>query len=90
MTCRDKASPLAVEGVVDCEFGVADITVCGQVCGIKSIPQEEGFTLFPRPQIRPIHCGRLHLQPVPGLFRPLQSTCALDRGLAEGAAVHSK
>ena len=80
MTCRDEASPLAVEGVADCEFVVADITVCGKVWGIKSIPKEEGVTLFLRPQIRPIYCGRLHLQPVPGLFRPLQSTCALDRG----------
>ena len=90
MTCRDEASPLAVEGVADCEFVVADITVCGKVWGIKFIPQEEGVTLFLRPQIRPIYCGRLHLQPAPGPTRTLTATGGKDRGLAEGAAVHSE
>ena len=34
MTRRDKAAPLAIEGVKNGEFGVADVTVIGEVWGI--------------------------------------------------------
>ena len=31
---RDKAAPLAIEGVADCEFFVAAVTVCEKVLGL--------------------------------------------------------
>ena len=64
---RDDAAPLAVEGVADTEFGVAAVTVIGEVWVIYSVSQEEGITLFLRPQIFPVHRGWLHCQPSPGL-----------------------
>ena len=71
MTRRDKASPLAVEGMVDCKFGVAAVAIFGKVWGIEDIPQEEGISPFLRPQLRPVHCGRLYHHPGPVLCRLL-------------------
>ena len=34
MTSRDKAAPLAFEGLTNGEFGVADVTIIGKVWGI--------------------------------------------------------
>ena len=37
MTRRDKASPLAFEGVANVKFGVAAVTVFGEVWGIYAV-----------------------------------------------------
>ena len=34
MTLRDKAAPIAIKGVADVEFGVAAVTLIGEVWGI--------------------------------------------------------
>ena len=34
ITCRDKAAPLAIEGVTNGEFGVASVIVIGEVWGL--------------------------------------------------------
>ena len=34
MARRDEAAPVIVKGVVDCEFVVASVTVCGKVWGL--------------------------------------------------------
>ena len=69
VTRRDEADLFAVKGVTDGELGLAAITVCWEVQGIKTILQEEGVTPFLCPQLRPIDCGQLHCQPGPGLCR---------------------
>ena len=68
MTCRNKAAPLAIKVVTNGEFGVAAVTVFGEVWGIYAVSQEEGITPFLRPKLLPVHRGRLHRQPGPGIF----------------------
>ena len=69
MTRRDEADLFTVKGVTDQELGLAAITVCGEVRGLKAISQEEGVVPFLCPQLRPIDCGRMHCQLGPGICR---------------------
>ena len=73
VTRRGKAALFTFKGVTDRELGLVAVAVCGEVWGIKAIPQEEGITPFLCPQLRPIYCGRLHCQPGSGLCRLSQS-----------------
>ena len=75
VTHHDKAALFIVKGVTDRKLGMAAITVCWEVRGIKAILQDEGVTPFLGPQIRPIDCAGLHCQPGPSLCSLLQSTC---------------
>ena len=84
MNFLDEAAPIAIEGVTNGEFGVAAFTVIGEVWGLYEKSQEEGITPFLRPQLYPVHRGRLHLHPGPSIFRPLQTTCALEWGPCDG------
>ena len=34
ITRRDETTPLSIKGVADSEFGVAAVTVMGEVCGV--------------------------------------------------------
>ena len=75
VTRRDEAALFTFKGMTDQELGLAAITVCWEVRGLKAIPQEEGVVPLLCPQIRPIDCVQLHCQIGPGLCRLLQSTC---------------
>ena len=74
VTLCDEAAHLTVEGVADCDLGVAAVTVCGKFWGLYAIAQKEDVTPFLYPQIHPIYCGLLHCQICPGLCRSSQST----------------
>ena len=78
VTRRDKAYPLAFEGMAYGESGVAAIALMGEVWGIYDISQEEVISSFLRTQFHPIYRGKLHHQPCPRLCRPPQLMCALD------------
>ena len=56
VTRRDKATPLAVEGVADGKPGVAAVAVFGKVWGLKAIAQEGGISPFLRSQLVPVDC----------------------------------
>ena len=75
MTRLEEAALFVVKGVNDGELGLTATAVCRNVRGLEAIPQEGGVAPFLCPQLRPIDCGRLYVQPIPGLFRSLQSTC---------------
>ena len=75
LTRRDKAALFAVKVVTNGKLGLAAITVCWEVRGLKVIPQEEGVAPFLGPQLRPIDCRQLNCQPGPGLCCSSQLTC---------------
>ena len=73
VTRRDKATPLAVEGVANGNFGVAAVTVFGEVWGLKAIAQEGGITPFLCSQFGPVDCRRMHRHKSPGFSFPVSA-----------------
>ena len=49
MTRRDKATPLAFEGVANCKFGVSSVAVFGEVWGALGHTAERGHHAIPEP-----------------------------------------
>ena len=55
VTRRDNATPLAVDGVVDGEAGLAAVTVFREVWGLEAIAHEGGISPFLSSQLRAIN-----------------------------------
>ena len=56
VTRRDEATPLAVEGVVNVNPGVAAVALFGEVWCLKAIAHEGGISPFLRSQLSPVDC----------------------------------